>query len=140
MKNLRLNRVRTWLLICFGYGFPLLLAGVSSTYRGIVAYYAAISMNEQLPVSFPDDQAVQKAQSRVQSHFAKFGVHVPFDDIWITRDGLDYQRSLAAALVKDYGYSQIYVWVPMYVRIPFWGRRVFEWCWIPPQSQKTGLF
>ncbi|MDD9951607.1 MAG: hypothetical protein OXT67_08600 [Zetaproteobacteria bacterium] len=125
------------IFLVLGYLTPIVLAGVASSYHGILAGYAAWSMKQELPTQYADVYAARTAQSIVQRHFASFGIHIPFDDIWVTQNTLEYQRDLANALAKSCGFSQIYIWIPITVRFPFWGQRVFEWCWIPPQSKKA---
>lgn len=71
-------------------------------------------------------QPLQK--SKIQRHFLRYGVYVPFSDIISKSSHDDFEQTLVSQHTQLCGPSRIYIWLPLKVRFPVFGYKVFEWC------------
>lgn len=72
------------------------------------------------------DEPLQK--SKIQRHFLRYGVYVPFSDIISKSSHDDLEKALFSQHAEFCGPSRIYIWLPLKVRFPIFGYKVFEWC------------
>lgn len=83
-------------------------------------------------------QTSEKVRRSIQMHFLKNRLYVPMDDIIIVHNDSDPdEKKLLLMMSKSCGNARIYVWLPLSVRLPFIGYRVWEWCWKPTVKIKN---
>jgi hypothetical protein len=112
---------------------PTLAVVVWATHPAITAIYAAWTFPDQTldPDAVTDTGQQTRLKREIQQHFREYQVYVPLEDM-LFRDSIPPNNSkLRQGLVKLCGRGIILVWVPLQVKIPFWGDQIFEWCWKP---------
>ncbi len=68
----------------------------------------------------------------VQSHFLRFDIYIPLEDIWLDQEKNEVEsQRLSLLMRKVCGHGSLYVWVPVSFRLPFVGTKTVEWCWKP---------
>ncbi len=78
-----------------------------------------------------DDSAELRIRRTLQKHFLKYGVYLPVEDIIVVNKKAGLRNRAVFLMQKICGKGRIYVWVPLKMRLPIVGDRVFEWCWKP---------
>lgn len=76
----------------------------------------------------------QQIKSSIQNHFSKNNLYIPMQDIVIESKDLSDKNQVLSHMEKICGQGLVYVWVPLLLRLPFYGEKVFEWCWKPKVS------
>ena len=77
-----------------------------------------------------EKEAIKITQS-LQSHFRKYGIYIHFEDIIKRPEGSVHLEKIFLQLEQECGHGNLYVWVPLFFKIPLVGTKVVEWCWIP---------
>lgn len=71
-----------------------------------------------------------------QKYFLEYGIYVPLEDIMYTEQlpssGERYAESLRLTCADLSSKNGLAVWLPLRIKLPLMGERVFEWCWKPP--------
>lgn len=72
-----------------------------------------------------------KARREIQKHFSDTGIYIPMEDIVSIATTNQSSHNKALLTSKVCGKGQLAIWLPLEVRLPVFGSRVFEWCWVP---------
>jgi hypothetical protein len=67
---------------------------------------------------------------RVQKHFLKYGFYIPAEDIVINNKNIILDRDYVANLKKSCDQGRLYIWIPLRFKIPLFGEKVLEWCFV----------
>jgi hypothetical protein len=71
-----------------------------------------------------------------QKYFLDYGVYVPLEDIMyveqLSSSGERYREALLDACEDISLKNGMAIWLPLRVKLPLLGERVYEWCWKPP--------
>lgn len=93
------------------------------------------------PLKLADDDLVDTSRvfatkRSIQKHLLHFGTYVPIEDI-VTASPRDVASGdLSLLMQKACGRGKVFVWIPLRIRLPIVGERVYEWCW-KPQLQSS---
>ena len=68
-----------------------------------------------------------ESQRAIQQHYLSYGVYIPIDDI-VVNARQHPNESVISMLQSACGKGIIYIWVPLPMRFPLLGEKVFEWC------------
>lgn len=86
----------------------------------------------QNPLRFQTGDQEFSAARKIQLHFLKFRVYIPFEDINIaTLEQGENDKPLISAdfsLIKQCNSKSYSIWVPFKYKIPVIGERVLQWC------------
>jgi hypothetical protein len=70
-----------------------------------------------------------------QKYFLEYGVYVPLEDIMyveqLPSSGERYAASIKMTCADLSTKNGLAIWLPLRVKLPLLGERVFEWCWKP---------
>ena len=66
-------------------------------------------------------------QRKIQKHFLSYGVYIPIDDI-VVNMGLNKLDNYNQLHESTCGTAKIYIWLPIKIRFPIIGEKVWEWC------------
>jgi hypothetical protein len=99
-----------------------------------VVSHPTVKMSDILN-SEPDRLSLRRKEQR---YFLDHGLYIPLEDI-IVGNGLNQmdKQSFASLAKSCRGLKRdrdIAIWLPLKVRVPFFGERVQEWCWKPDVS------
>ena len=112
---------------------PPLGAVIWSCRFAIAAYFATLTFK---PIYYTQSQwesrsNVTNFSKHLQTHFRKYKIYLPFEDIVKKpQKGLLLEK-IFLDLERDCGHGNVYVWVPLFFKVPLLGNKVVEWCWIP---------
>ena len=71
-----------------------------------------------------------------QKYFLEYGVYVPLEDIMyveqLPSSGERYAESIKMTCADLSTKNGMAIWLPLRIKLPLLGERVFEWCWKPP--------
>lgn len=85
-----------------------------------------ITFNQSFEMSNHQYSEFDEIQRKIQSHFKKYDTFIDPDDIIdsgnVKRLGI-IQHKISHCLQKD-----LVVYVPVIIRLPFFGKGTFEWC------------
>jgi hypothetical protein len=101
------------------------------------AVFFATSRHPQISRSTPDliEPARTEFKRGEQKFFLSYGIYVPLDDIMFTEQLATHGNKFTEVIERTCsGVSVgrgIAVWLPLKIKIPFFGERVSEWCWRP---------
>lgn len=116
---------------------PMLGALGWSVYPSATALVAAAtfpSVDEEMWSSEGGSFDVQRS---IQKHFLGYRLYLPLEDIFVAQPkGNSDLKRFTLLMRKACGYGRVYVWLPLKLRLPFIGDKVFEWCWKPKVIQK----
>lgn len=94
------------------------------------ALWAALRWSMAKP-SIPEEASAAElvtARRTIQRQFLDHGVYIPFEDITFDVKGTDASEPLLFLMRKSCGMGRIYIWIPLKLRLPILGEKVFEWC------------
>ena len=95
--------------------------------RAMLAVMAFPSSGSELAES-----NVQEAKRTIQNHFRKYDVYIAVTDIVAILDSYSDDNNQVRDWTESVcGSANLYVWVPLRVRLPLIGDKVTEWCWKP---------
>ncbi|MCX6115959.1 MAG: hypothetical protein NT027_00305, partial [Proteobacteria bacterium] len=77
------------------------------------------------------DRVHLEIQRDIQKHSLRYGVYLPLEDIFFTKDFAKVDSEIKKTMVKLCGEVPLAIWVPLLVRFPYFGERSAEWCWSP---------
>jgi hypothetical protein len=70
-----------------------------------------------------------------QKYFLDYGIYVPLEDIMyveqLPSSGERYAESLKLTCADLSAKNGMAIWLPIKIKWPLFGERVFEWCWKP---------
>jgi hypothetical protein len=76
-----------------------------------------------------------------QKYFLDYGIYIPLPDIMFTAQlplgGARYANALKRSCSGVQTGNGVAIWLPLKIKLPLVGERVFEWCWKPPVHRKT---
>lgn len=71
----------------------------------------------------------KEIKRNIQNKFRKKKVYVPLEDIVLETS--ETPQILIDDMRKSCGKGEVYVWLPMHVKLPVFGDRIWEKCWKP---------
>lgn len=75
-----------------------------------------------------------------QKFFQSYGLYLPLEDIMfiaqLPSGGTRYADALRRTCSGVIAGSGIAIWLPLKIKLPLVGERVFEWCWKPPMHRQ----
>ena len=112
---------------------PLLGAALWSCQPALLALMAVLTFEpaEFSSLEWERTETHLNYSRSIQRHFRLYATHIPLDDIMHRPVTPNYQEKLFLQLDQACGHGNVYVWVPIHVRLPLTGIKAFEWCWIP---------
>ena len=94
------------LYLCFSFhgSYKILIAAV------------ALVFHEDYDLSQLEEVEIRRY---LQGYFRKFDAYLSPDDLYIKRE-----------LKSEYfcGAGRVFIWVPLQMTLPFFGKRIYEWC------------
>lgn len=121
---IRFNR---WKLVRYTLTAALVAAAVTLTaHQAIRATVASYALKQSLDASAVGTD-VTIIRQKIQAHYLRYGVYLPFDDIIITQEP-DISEEYVRLLKKNCGKGNIFIWVPIVLKVPLTGEKVTEWC------------
>lgn len=79
--------------------------------------------------NFEDSTERYRFRRTIQRHFLKHSLYLNLDDIILSENDQSTAQKLTFLMRKACGQAKMYVWVPMKIRLPVIGSKVWEWCW-----------
>ncbi len=84
------------------------------------------------------EPAMTEFKRQEQKYFLGYGIYVPLEDIMYVEQlpsaGARYAESLRQTCADLGSKNGLAIWLPLKVKWPLLGERVFEWCWKPAVS------
>lgn len=77
-----------------------------------------------------DPSAMLELKRDIQKHFLQYKLYLPVEDMVAGIGEIEEQRT-ADLMRSACGSADLYVWVPVRIRMPLIGDRIHEWCWKP---------
>ncbi len=83
-------------------------------------------LNQTNQMTNPDHHKIRRS---IQKHFLGYGVYIPLEDIVLPKESTNSQDKLTFLMRNACGQAKLYVWVPLKIRLPYFGGKTWEWCW-----------
>lgn len=112
---------------------PIVATIIWTVFPSLSAAVAIAKLSRE-PVQLSDPAGVEETlaiKRQIQRHFLDYSVYIPTEDIVIFQDGESKNTRLETLMTKACGRGSLFVWVPFKIALPFYGEKVFEWCWKP---------
>ena len=118
--------------------FLLLIAptGAALAWAAWPAVMAMAGVMAQEPLKLADADLVDAThvfttKRAIQKHLLSFATYVPLEDIVAASPRDVASGDLSLLMQKACGRGKLFVWIPLRIRLPIVGERVYEWCWKP---------
>lgn len=76
-----------------------------------------------------DGSTSTSVKRQIQRHYREYGIYVPLEDIYFSSEAKESNARLSFLMQKACGRATLYVWIPLRLRLPLEGEKVFDWCW-----------
>lgn len=119
--SLKAYLIRTSLLI------PIIILLTWSFFPIVKTFFATSSIT-RLQKNGIIYSPLNEQKRKLQFHFSRYGIYVPFNDIISKSSLLITEQKIYKDHIKIFGRSNIYIWLPLKIRIPLLGEKVYEWC------------
>lgn len=126
----RWNKVFS-LLGLVGMIFPLVLALGWTTWPALQALYAVVSFPnlDARDDELRDEQRLLEIRRMVQKALLAKDLYVPVEDVVVGTQVPGTGQRFQLLMLKACGRGKLHVWIPLRLKWPLIGERIYEVCW-----------
>lgn len=116
---------------------PLVAACAWSFEPSLRSIWAAYNLKETeiFDSSLVDYESVKELKRSIQMHFLGYDVYIPLEDI-VTTDKSTSNKMFTGLMKEACGSANLYIWLPLPIRVPVIQSKTFELCWKPKLAYK----
>ena len=112
---------------------PSLAAAAWSAWPSLMAIAGTVAQEplKLAEADLVDASRIFATKRAIQKHLLSFATYVPLEDIVTAAPSDVAAGDLSLLMQKACGRGKLFVWIPLRIRLPIVGERVYEWCWKP---------